>query len=116
MPSFRLADTIGLNIVALRHALGSVRRELSRDGLAELLSEGHPTRRLGGSTIARWERGDTEPDLHSLRVMAALAGVTPGQFAYGPGGDRMPSPEVEVTRSEIAAARTRVDPPIRQPG
>ena len=81
MPKFRLGQTVGENVEALRKALGSVTKELSRDDLAALVSERHPgNRTLNASTIRRWEKGETEPDLASLGILAELAGVPIDQF------------------------------------
>lgn len=82
--NFRLTQTVSGNVRALRVALGSVVRELSREALAEIVSERHPDKRpLNTTTVARWEAGESEPDLHSLRIMAELAGVSMEQFAFG---------------------------------
>jgi hypothetical protein len=84
MPSFDLAQTVSGNVKALRRALGSVSRELSRDDLADLINAEHPSRKLNGSTVARWEAtGDdyTEPDLQSVWIMSKRANVSMEDFA-----------------------------------
>lgn len=83
MPNFQLGKDIHENVRALRVALGSVTKELSRDDLAKLIRDEHPEgRTLNGTTVQRWE-ADVDPDLQSLRIMAKLAGVSFEQFALG---------------------------------
>lgn len=82
MPNFALAQTVSGNVRALRLALGSAVRPLSLNDLAGMISDLHPARRsLNGTTVGRWEAGDSEPDLASLHIMANLAGVSMEQFA-----------------------------------
>lgn len=86
MPTFELGDDVASNVKALRRALGSAVRELSREDLAGMISAEHPERRqLNATTIGRWEGKESEPDLHSVRIMAKLAGVSLDQFAFGSG-------------------------------
>jgi transcriptional regulator with XRE-family HTH domain len=86
MPNFALAQSVAGNVRALRKALGSAVRELSREDLGRLISAEHPDRRpINSTTVGRWESGKSEPDLHSLRIMARLAGVGLEQFAFGGG-------------------------------
>lgn len=84
-PKFEPTGTVSGNVKALRGALGSVSKPLSRDDLAEKVRDLHPAgRRLSGSTVARWEaEGDeyTEPDLWSTFIMARFASVSMEAFA-----------------------------------
>src|SRR5687767_12269632 len=83
MPNFQLAESVAGNVRALRKALGSAVRELSREDLGQIISAEHPDRRpINSTTVGRWESGKSEPDLHSLRIMARLAGVGLEQFAF----------------------------------
>lgn len=82
MPNFGLTSTVSGNVRALRVALGSAVRPLSLSDLARMISEQHPARRtLNGTTVGRWESGESEPDLASLHIMAKWAGVSMEQFA-----------------------------------
>lgn len=92
MPNFRIGRNVFENVHNLRKALGSATRELSQQDLAALISAEHPAKRsLNSTTVGRWEDG-VEPDLHSLRIMARLAGVGLDQFAFG-GGTTHPETE-----------------------
>src|SRR6185437_6208905 len=71
---FVLGRSVHENVRALRHALGSIRRELSAADLAERIAEVHPfDRPISASTVQRWEKA-IEPDLWSIKIMAELAG------------------------------------------
>lgn len=83
MPSFRLGTSVAQNVANLRVALGSATRALSRDDLAKLITEQHPTRVLSGSSVERWEKDGVEPDYESAAIMARLAGVPFEAFALG---------------------------------
>jgi hypothetical protein len=90
VPSFELQSDVASNVFALRRALGSVTKELSRADLARLIGERHPGRTPNATTVERWEKKRVEPDYHSTRIMAELAGVAFELFALGnaPSADR----------------------------
>lgn len=82
LPNFLLAGTVAENVRALRKALGSAVRELSREDLAAMVADQHPKgRQVNQSTVKRWELAGVEPDLWSTAIMARMAGVTMEQFA-----------------------------------
>lgn len=84
MPTFQLGRTLIENIVALRKALGSATRALSRADLALILTERHPANRsISESAVRWWEQGQGEPDVLTIHVMAQLAGVPFERFALG---------------------------------
>lgn len=82
MTNFVLGANVHENVTALRRALGSVTKELSRNDLAKLLNQRSTERQLNGSTVGRWE-DDVEPDIQSIVSMAELAGVPFEAFALG---------------------------------
>lgn len=83
MPTFRLGADLAQNIEALRVALGSATRRLSRDDLAEMISERLPHVTVSGSAIRWWESRKGEPGVRVIAVMAELAGVSFERFALG---------------------------------
>jgi transcriptional regulator with XRE-family HTH domain len=95
MPAFVLGPDVHANVHALRVALGSITRELSTAELAKMIADRHPGGRAVSSTvIQRWEKGGVEPDIHSIRLMAELAGVAYEQFALGTGTRNTERPAV----------------------
>ena len=60
----RRRKTIGLTQIDLAHTLG-----------------------VGISTVARWEKGLTEPKLHHLKALAKLFGVTEQELMYPKEGE-----------------------------
>jgi transcriptional regulator with XRE-family HTH domain len=108
--SFELKRDVHANIAELRRHLGSVQRELSLEGLAQLLNERDGGQR-NASTIQRWER-TTEPDLASIKLMADLAGVAFEEFALGAKRRaKLEKPDVPAPRpSEQRTAEKRRKP------
>lgn len=111
MPNFSVGRSVGENVRNLRVALGSIVRELSRQALADTIAAVHPDKRkVGDSLVERWESGASEPDLHSLRIMAQLAGVTMEQFAFGApeidgGTAHVPRPLTKAQRKALEDAK-----------
>ena len=103
MPEFVLYRDVHENVRSLRVALGSVARELSRDDLADLIRKRHPKERaVGKSSIERWE-DDSEPDIHSIAIMADLAKVSFEAFAKGdPEASAPPWVRPAVPKSGVA--------------
>jgi hypothetical protein len=129
MDSFVPQATVHDNVKELRGYLGAHDHRggrmalMPRDDLAALIVAEHPSRRLNGSSIQRWEEG-TEPDLQSISIMAKLAGCTFEEFALGArsatvGGEpanitfrkedfvRLTPQQVERARESAAAERRR---------
>lgn len=110
MPRFVLQATVSENVLELRKALGSVKRMLSRDDLAAAIAESHPSKRVpNGTTVQRWEEGG-EPDFHSTRIMALMAGVSFDEFALGDPKKRKAikvSPRFRAALDEADAKRER---------
>jgi len=92
------------------------RLELSaREGKA--LTQGDIAERLGvaQSTVGRWEAGLKEPDLETIRRIAALFGTTPDYIAFGTqpppgalpvrGENQVPSVREEPTRDKVDPAQ-----------
>lgn len=83
MPTFRLRSSLAENIAALREALGSAKRALSRDDLAEMIRDVDASLDVTGSGIRWWEQRRGEPGVRVIQVMAQLAGVPFERFALG---------------------------------
>jgi transcriptional regulator with XRE-family HTH domain len=108
-------SAIPQSVAALRARLGSAVRPLSFADLARLISADHPGT-VSTTTVYRWELGSREPDLHSLRIMADLAGVSMEAFAFGASAspdaipqaliDALPAGTVirPLSRDQLAAA------------
>ena len=108
MPAFRLGRNVRENIKALRSALGSATRELSRDDLARLINDELPQRSLTGSTVRWWEKGRGQPEYRVAAVMARLAGCSFEQFCLGTGEpvpNEAPADESDRGLSDEEAAR-----------
>lgn len=108
-----LGANVHENISALREALGSVERPLSFAALARRVG-------VGSTSIQRWEKDGAEPDIHSIRRMAELAGVTYEEFALGDPAKRadpFASDDMGVPESPSTRAYTEKDeeePPERK--
>lgn len=103
--------TLGERIFRLRQHLGTTRKPLPLQALADRLTAMATERGLGlrynSTTLQRWEVGQGEPDRETLRTMAQLAGVPVYEFAYG-------EPERPVADDPPAVApapASRVTPP-----
>jgi transcriptional regulator with XRE-family HTH domain len=80
---FALQASVSRNVIELRRVLGSATRPLSLADLARLLNQRGAGRSRSASLVQRWERGESEPDIESIRLMADLAGVSFENFALG---------------------------------
>jgi transcriptional regulator with XRE-family HTH domain len=119
MPAFRLGRNVRENIKALRAAMGSATRELSRADLAKLITDELPTRPVSDSTIRWWERGKGQPEYHVAAVMARFAGVSFEQFCLGTGeseADEAPNPALDrgLTDEEALKALERSERDTRE--
>lgn len=81
--------------------------------LGRPISKAEVGRALGvtGVTVGRWERGEKEPNLDTVRRLADFLGVSPAHLAFGDveraTGVALPPPLEAPTEAEIAAAYAR---------
>jgi transcriptional regulator with XRE-family HTH domain len=104
-----VTDTIGDRIQDIRDRLGSTRKELSYQGLADEIAE-KTGESVSVPALRNYAEGTREPP---LRVLAAIAAVDPLQrgvlwLAYGPDAVE----EEKYRMREEAARNTKDAPPL----
>jgi len=84
-------NTIGENILTLRHGLG-----LSQEAVAEKID-------VSRQTVAKWEAGESTPDLSLAAKLAAVLGVSIDRLAGRTGGGKYIFGAVRLTeRGQIS--------------